>query len=287
MTSVDKSPDDRELLRNYLLAGLPEEEIERLDELSIADDEFAWRLRDVENDLIDAYVRGELTGEIRAKFQSSYLSSAERREKVAFAEALLTIGNQPASAAGRVVQSIVRKPNRITYLAAAAAVVLAVATVVLLFTTRRAREQNSQTQASAVTTPPPPQTTGGAKTPGEPPPPPATTVAPVIFGFTVPALLTRGRDQATLSIPPGTTHVLLNLEGESPASRPVTVELRTIDMRVVWSGPGLPAGTGMLTSAQVPVERLEPNDYIVTVSTASPRKVELWRYSFRVASRGK
>jgi hypothetical protein len=89
---------DDQLLIRYLLGLLPEEETERLDDLSIVGDDFACRLRDVENDLVDAYASGELSGETLARFQSTYLSSAARREKVRFAEALLASGGGAAGA---------------------------------------------------------------------------------------------------------------------------------------------------------------------------------------------
>ena len=76
---------DDKLLTDYLLGSLPEEETGRLDELSFTDDEMAARLQTVENDLIDAYARGELTGQTLERFNSYYLSSPLRREKVAFA----------------------------------------------------------------------------------------------------------------------------------------------------------------------------------------------------------
>lgn len=88
MSSADKQGfDDQDLIR-YLLGSLPEEEAERLDELSIADDAFAWRLNAVENDLVDAYVRGELSGGHLAEFKKSYLSSPKRLQKLEFAWAL-------------------------------------------------------------------------------------------------------------------------------------------------------------------------------------------------------
>src|SRR5262249_41536128 len=74
-----------EQLARYLLQLLPEDDIERLDEMSIADEEIAWRLRVVEDDLVDAYVRGSLTGETLKQFEAIYLSSARRRRKVQFA----------------------------------------------------------------------------------------------------------------------------------------------------------------------------------------------------------
>jgi len=79
--------DDKYLVR-YLLGALPQEDSERLDELSISDGDFAWRLREIENDLVDAYVRSELDGETLARFKASYLASDRGRQKVEFAEGL-------------------------------------------------------------------------------------------------------------------------------------------------------------------------------------------------------
>ena len=74
------------MIVQYLLVSLPEDETERMDELAIADDEFAMRLQFVENDLVDAYVRGELSGETLERFSSFYFTSPKRREKVRFAQ---------------------------------------------------------------------------------------------------------------------------------------------------------------------------------------------------------
>ena len=98
MFSPGKQVYDDQLLIRYLLGLLPEEETERFDELSIVGDDFACRLRDVENDLVDAYASGELSGETLARFQSSYLSSAEGREKVKFAETFLASRGRAAAA---------------------------------------------------------------------------------------------------------------------------------------------------------------------------------------------
>src|SRR5262249_27783168 len=66
----------------------PEEEAERLDEGCVTDDRLAEALAAAENDLVDAYVRGELSGEERERFETHYLSSERRRDKVLFARAL-------------------------------------------------------------------------------------------------------------------------------------------------------------------------------------------------------
>jgi hypothetical protein len=94
--AVTYNPDDR-LLTQYLLGSLPSEEIERLDELSIADDDFAAKLNSAEKDLVDAYVRGELPSADAHQFKSAYLSSPKRREKVRFAETFLSFQRRAAT----------------------------------------------------------------------------------------------------------------------------------------------------------------------------------------------
>jgi hypothetical protein len=90
--------DDDQVLARYLLGSASAEEVERLDEHSIADDQLALRLHEVENDLVDAYVRGELAGETLERFQSHYLCTPARRSKVSFAQALLAYQSGPARA---------------------------------------------------------------------------------------------------------------------------------------------------------------------------------------------
>jgi hypothetical protein len=85
MELSDKSgPADQQLVR-YLLDLLPYEDSERLDQASIEDDDLAARLRVVEHDLIDAYVRGTLDHGTRERFESHYLASPLHRKRVRFA----------------------------------------------------------------------------------------------------------------------------------------------------------------------------------------------------------
>jgi len=92
--------DDRDQLVRYLLGLLPSDRAERLDEAAITDDDIAARLRVVENDLVDAYVRGDLTGETLERFESHYLLSPRRRRMVTFARGFVRAvdGAAPASA---------------------------------------------------------------------------------------------------------------------------------------------------------------------------------------------
>lgn len=84
---MSKQLYDDQTLTQYLLGALSETETERLDELSLTDDEVAEALQVVEQDLVDAYVQDELTEAALAQFKSYYLASPLRREKVTFAQA--------------------------------------------------------------------------------------------------------------------------------------------------------------------------------------------------------
>ncbi len=88
--------EEGELIQ-YLVGALPEDETERLDELSVADDRLAADLHAAEYDLVDAYVRGALTGETLRRFETHYLASPAGREKVAVARALRKYQTQRAT----------------------------------------------------------------------------------------------------------------------------------------------------------------------------------------------
>jgi hypothetical protein len=79
---------DDETLRRYLLGSLADDAAEQLDELSVIDGDVAARLRAIEHDLVDAFVNGELSGEVLDRFQSHYLASPANRSRVTFAESL-------------------------------------------------------------------------------------------------------------------------------------------------------------------------------------------------------
>jgi hypothetical protein len=91
---MSKQLDDAQTLTQYLLGSLATAESERLDELSVTDDEVAEALKSVEKDLIDAYVQDELNEAARAQFKTYYLASATRRERVAFAQAFQALAEK-------------------------------------------------------------------------------------------------------------------------------------------------------------------------------------------------
>ena len=106
MMSSNKNTYNDQFLTSYLLGSLPEAETESLDELSITDDEFAGRLQVVENELVDAYVRGELSGRVLEQFKSFYLLSPKRREKVRLAETFLAFDQRAVTAQAKDAQAV-------------------------------------------------------------------------------------------------------------------------------------------------------------------------------------
>lgn len=165
---MDNSVVNNETIVNYLLGSLPEAETERLDELSITDDEFAVALNAAEKDLVDAFVQGELTGARLEKFRSHYLASPLRRGKLSFAQAFGALAKKhstpqtvtapdesPAEVASRqrrsrwlAAGSFFRAPRLAWRLGSAfAAIALLIAGSWLAVENMRLRRQLSQTQA--------------------------------------------------------------------------------------------------------------------------------------------
>src|SRR5262245_48128042 len=91
MSEVPDVIGDEGRLISYLLAMLPDDEMERLDEASIADDGFASRLLTTERDLIDRYVRNRLDALTRERLETLYASSALWCRKVEFAKRFLPV----------------------------------------------------------------------------------------------------------------------------------------------------------------------------------------------------
>src|SRR5262245_54748194 len=99
MATSDWHVAEDPLLVRYLLGELSNDEAEKFDGRSISDDWIAIRLNAVENDLVDAYAKGEISGEMLDRFRAHYLSSPARREKVEFAETLLAYETRRTSTA--------------------------------------------------------------------------------------------------------------------------------------------------------------------------------------------
>jgi hypothetical protein len=80
-----KNPDE---MKRFLFHELSAAKREAIEELFFTDKDFVYDLMELENSLVDAYARGELTGDDLKRFESGLEKSPERREKIANAIAL-------------------------------------------------------------------------------------------------------------------------------------------------------------------------------------------------------
>src|SRR5512133_3197358 len=84
------------LIARYLLGELPEEQQVEIEDRAFADKKYLASITSVENDLIDEYVRNELSGADRQRFKKRFLASAERRKRVEFARVLTGVISEQA-----------------------------------------------------------------------------------------------------------------------------------------------------------------------------------------------
>jgi hypothetical protein len=101
---IDQSEN---LIRRYLLGELAEADQTALEQEFLIDRgkfDQAWA---VENELVDSYVRGEMSRADRERFESHYLASPLHRERVAIAESFLTNIDQ---AVGETVEVREKEP---------------------------------------------------------------------------------------------------------------------------------------------------------------------------------
>jgi hypothetical protein len=301
MSSPEKQSYDDQLVIQYLLGSMSEGETERLDHLSVGDDEFAAHLTAVEDDLVDAYVRGELSGKTLERFQSFYLSGDIRREKVRFAEAfLVSMDRSAASATGRRDRSSrwVWKWSPVWGFAAAACMML-LAGGYLLRENLRLRTDVARAQAEQARLQQREQElrrqldderAGAAKTSAKPQT--EKSAAPLRAMNTVAFVLrpqTRGAGSApTVSLPPGTDRVLLQLNLESDEFAGYQVALRDpASNQIVWRSARVKAtsrGESKAVSVSLPAALLSQQHYVMELTgiAASGASEFVSSYPFQV-----
>ena len=148
-----------QLIVRYLLGDLPEEEQARLEDRAFSDPDLLQSIEDTENDLIDEYVCGALSGLERRQFERRFLASAERQKKIEFARALARVipateaATQPDSAHWwESLTAFLRGLNAaLQFSMAAAALILLLGVSWLITETSRLREQVAQLQAERKT----------------------------------------------------------------------------------------------------------------------------------------
>jgi hypothetical protein len=321
MTLSTNDPVPESELTQYLLGGLSAEEREQFDELSVADDEFAERLCAVENDLVDAYVAGELQGAALSQFESHYLSTVYRRTKVEMARLITQAGARPEAspkikssippikASGEMSQNPRDSYSRHAatmswrWAAVAAIALLSLSTAWLGFSNFRLRNQDragraaygelqerlSQLRSQLETEhelQAPKTSAAGASDMGERASGSTTALVASIF------LLPQRRGAAEIpaaSISARTGSILLQLELESDDFPQYEVSVRDLmSNQAVWSGEASKSersGRSTTLSVLLPTASVKSHNYIAEVSgIGASGKAELLNgYVFKIA----
>jgi hypothetical protein len=279
------TPDERQLTR-YLLGLLPDRETERFDEASVADDEFAARLRIAETDLVDSYVVGHLDGETLKRFESHYLSSPRRRRNVTFAIGFLAAINRAApaeSVRNQALMPLSVPPSwRRSLLPARPVVAAALCFVVcgtLLFHFVNVRDDlrvvPSETSAPKL-----------ARGPDESPAPQPARPGPNAALVLLPQTRAVGPVPG-LSVPADAEHASVELRLDSNEFARYEVELKDpASNQIVWRSGPLDATTSDQTAAVsvlVPARLLKPQHYSLTVMGRRENGAEVvGSYAFQI-----
>lgn len=166
-------PADHETIKKYLLGQTPESDEAQVEARLLTDREFYEELSIVEDELIDQYLRDALSDSERRSFESHFVSSDERWQKIRFAKALkkhVSLANDqinlvpaeavPASVAARPSFFSFRRPL-IAYALAAAVLIIVGGTFWLLKNSRSSGGGSGRVLAIELT--PAPATRGGSE----------------------------------------------------------------------------------------------------------------------------
>ncbi len=299
------------LIRRYLLGMLPGPEQIALEERFFEDGDLLGEMRAVEQDLVDAYVRGKLTPEEKSVFERHYLSVPRHAERVAFARDLLALADAepvPASAEThepfwRSWLSFFQMPQFAMGAALAMIAILAVSGLWLSRERARWRQELAkadteraaqQERLRALEQEIAKGRADAAQLAAElerlrrqeqPPPvePPAT-----IFSFLLLPTSRGSAEQQTLRLALNAAQVRLQMKIAADEYKSYRVRLESVDGAATWESTAVtarPAGKTLLLSVVVPARQLSTGDHILTLSglDANGTAEAIETYSFRVS----
>jgi hypothetical protein len=288
-------------LRSYLLGDLNDGEREALEREYFADPRLFEELVEAENELVDAYARGLLRPETRARFERHYLTHPALRERAQFARALAaTLGGHVARPdaphAGaepwwRRIPAALSGPKLLWALPASLLLMVAAAAWLYVQSGRQPRElagagveratpekggvgsrQQGANEGRGVLVPTPEHdaTPAGPKT-AQPSPTPAARTPPVVATLVMTAGGTRSTEAGpptTLRLTARTEQVSLRLNLSEADYRSYSGVLRRAGGGEVFSWRRVtarPAKSGKTVSFQLPARSLAEGDYVLTL----------------------
>ncbi len=311
MGLVMENSAEKNLVRRYLLGDLPEAEQLSLEQNYFTDSEKFEQVWDLENELVDGYVRDGLTKQERTLFERNYLTTPRHQQRVAVAKSLLsaadeTIAEEKAISEAHETTSwwanllaIFQLPQ----MALGAAAALLLLTLVGYWYFRGgglSPEQiarnvpdvqppaTSQTPVPTPTSPPATTPSVAQATPAPQISPTAQPAVPAVLAFVLGGSLRKPGDVQPLTVPSGTKQVRLQMKLEGDDYSSYQFKLRSAGGREVLSQSALrPASNKKSVAVSIPANKLAPGDYILTLSgvTSANETEEVNRYFFRIISK--
>jgi len=294
--------EDEVLLRRYLLGQASEEEQLAIEQRLLNDQDYFDRLLRSEEELTDEYARGEMGSPDREKFEGYFLGSLERRESLAFAQALnryLSTHKQRIPVSPGLFP---RQPVFMEVALMAAVVVLIAALGLMLRTNTQLREQVEQNRsqhvqaeqrAAMLTRQIEQQREQLNRLEQE-----LTRLEPLIhqgdsdlLSLVLTSGLSRASDQIpTLNLAPGIHRVRLDLKIEDGSYRSYRADVQTAEGEIVWSREGLQirqTGQRKIVGIILPAALLTRSDYLVMLTGIAPTGAsdKIGTYYFSVISK--
>ena len=288
---------NEEEFRDFLLGDLSESERAAIEERFLAEEDFSAQIQVVEDELIESYLRRELSARDQQRFEAAFLTQPRRRERVLVMKGVLAAANaegplkpetRPSPWAGLLAWF--RFQNAFARYAVAAGVLILLSLGSMILYRKlvpkpgsQLAQQNlnpNQPSATAVISPPP---SPGNSQPAHIPSPvqtlPRTSPSPTVEtppnGPTLATIIlhpTLVRDPAAsnkLIIGSSVKVVRLQLDLERNEFKPFGVNIVTVDGRVVWRGASmrlLRTSTGISLVVTLPAGILPADDYLVDVT---------------------
>jgi hypothetical protein len=253
-------PDEELRLVSYLLGQAPPELVDEIEERIVMDDGAREELLATADDLIHAYLSGDLSREDRERFEAHFLSRPRHRQRLSYMRDLLAAVERE-SANGEARRAFPeRQPGRsLGVWAVAAALVIAVVGGLLWLVARPGGETEVKIARGPEITP------STASSPGATPPPPTTQPreardVPVVRVPREPGA------PVTVALAHGTRAVRLEVavDDEHPS---FDVVLRRADGTNVWRAEGLvPSGMGKPLVVELPARILTTGAYVLRVA---------------------
>ncbi|HEY0765853.1 MAG TPA: hypothetical protein VGD61_25965 [Pyrinomonadaceae bacterium] len=298
----------KQIATRYLLGELSEPEQAALEERYFRDPVVFNKVLQVESELVDAYARGQLSTEMRKRFEDSYLKHPARRNRVEFARALTSrIDEREGSVTHaersalhiswhqRLLAIVGGQRPALRFATALIVIAIALAGIWILIKSRGRQQQGEVAQSQAPQQPretpqqtdkPPPQE---AQIPSENSQP-SLSSAPQIVSLALTVGGVRSADGGatpTLSIPHDTTQAQIVLELKDDSYSRYRASLRKIEGSEIFTQTNLKprrTKTGARFVFTIPAKQLTSGDYALTLGGITPEGEvdELNKSLFRV-----